>query len=786
MIGNWRGIFRLWCCAALIGLSGQAQAAFHLWQITEVYSNANGTVQFIELTTSSPFETLIGGHSISSSQGATTNVYTFPTGLSGSTQNKRLLLGTSGFEALNIVAPDYVIPNGFLFINNGTLNFANVDFFSYTSLPTDGVLSLNRDMTTGINSPTNFAGQFGSISLPAANPPGAPTNVIASAAGISQLNVSYTPPANNGGANITSYTALCGTLSASGLANPLLVSGLPKGVPVSCTVTATNSAGPGPASSPSAAVAPLGVPDAPTIGNAVAGDGQVTISFTAPSNTGGSPITQFTATCGGLTASGANSPLTVSGLSNGISVSCTVTATNAQGVSPASGASNSVTPVSAATAPGAPVIGLAVAGNAQVTVNFSPPGNDGGAAISIYTATCGPVSAGGNGSPITVFGLTNGVAVSCTVVATNNVGTSAPSAPSNSVTPLGLPGAPTIGLAVAGNTQVTVNFTAPGNNGGSIITSYTATCGTQNNSAANSPIIVSGLVNGIAVTCRLIATTAVGNSAPSAASNSVTPATLPGAPVIGAGVPGNASASVAFTVPASNGGLPILGYTAACTNAATTLSATGTTSPLYVFGLTNGLPYTCNVKASNALGTGPASGDVLIAPAGSAITSGVVSRKSHNGVPRDLPIAFDLPPGAPPTIEPRLIGNGHVIIFQFSVGTITNPGTLTVTPNIGNATFNPVGNDVVVTFTGIPDNQRITVTLGNVQDTGENASTTIGFLAGDVSGSGGVNAGDISAVKARVGQTVGANNFKFDINLTGDIGPADVSVVKSRAGRTLL
>jgi hypothetical protein len=40
------------------------------------------------------------------------------------TANKRVLIATQGFEALGLVAPDYVIPNGFLPTNGGTLNFA--------------------------------------------------------------------------------------------------------------------------------------------------------------------------------------------------------------------------------------------------------------------------------------------------------------------------------------------------------------------------------------------------------------------------------------------------------------------------------------------------------------------------------------------------------------------------------------------------------------------------------------------------------------------------------------
>ena len=72
-------------------------------------------------------------------------------------------------------------------------------------------------------------------------------------------------------------------------------------------------------------------------------------------------------------------------------------------------------------------------------------------------------------------GLTNGTAYTFTVTATNAIGSGPPSAPSNSVTPAAVPGAPTGVTATAGNAQATVTFVPPVNNGGSPITGYTVT-----------------------------------------------------------------------------------------------------------------------------------------------------------------------------------------------------------------------------------------------------------------------------------------------------------------------
>ena len=87
-------------------------------------------------------------------------------------------------------------------------------------------------------------------------------------------------------------------------------------------------------------------PSAPTNVAATAGNTQATVSFSAPASDGGSPITSYTVTStpGNLTATGASSPITVTGLTNGTPYTFTVHATNAAGPGPESSASNSVTP----------------------------------------------------------------------------------------------------------------------------------------------------------------------------------------------------------------------------------------------------------------------------------------------------------------------------------------------------------------------------------------------------------------------------------------------------------
>ncbi|WP_052440399.1 multicopper oxidase domain-containing protein, partial [Geobacter sp. OR-1] len=92
---------------------------------------------------------------------------------------------------------------------------------------------------------------------------------------------------------------------------------------------------------PAAALTP---PGAPTIGTAYVGNASAVVTFSAPANIGGSPITGYTVTSspGGVTATGKASPISVTGLTNVVAYKFTVTATNAFGTGPASAASNSV------------------------------------------------------------------------------------------------------------------------------------------------------------------------------------------------------------------------------------------------------------------------------------------------------------------------------------------------------------------------------------------------------------------------------------------------------------
>ena len=99
-------------------------------------------------------------------------------------------------------------------------------------------------------------------------------------------------------------------------------------------------------------------PGAPTITSATPGDSQASIAFTAPTSTGGSTITGFTATCtssgSARSATGTGSPIVVTGLTNGTLYSCSVTATNTIGTGPAS-STTAVTPSTPASSPPYPV-----------------------------------------------------------------------------------------------------------------------------------------------------------------------------------------------------------------------------------------------------------------------------------------------------------------------------------------------------------------------------------------------------------------------------------------------
>jgi hypothetical protein len=97
------------------------------------------------------------------------------------------------------------------------------------------------------------------------------------------------------------------------------------------------------------------VPGAPTLTTVTAGDTQATLNFTAPSSNGGATVTSYTATCtasgSSRTATGSGSPITVAGLINGTTYSCSVTATNAVGTGSASSSTN-VTPAAASAGAG--------------------------------------------------------------------------------------------------------------------------------------------------------------------------------------------------------------------------------------------------------------------------------------------------------------------------------------------------------------------------------------------------------------------------------------------------
>ncbi len=416
-----------------------------------------------------------------------------------------------------------------------TNGYSGNDSFTYTATNAGGT-SAPATVTITVNPQAPVANAVSATvaANSSANPitlnitGGTPTSVaVASGAShgtatASGTSISYTPTNGYSGSDSFTYTAT----NAGGTSAP-------------ATVTITVNAA---------------VPGAPTIGTATAGDQQASVTFTAPTETGGAPITGYEVTVqpGGTKVSGTASPITVPGLTNGQAYTFTVAAKNSAGTGAASSPSNSVTP------------------KMGQTITFAQPASQRLDATPTLaaTATSGlAVTFSADAATLAVCEITSGgtlafhTAGACTIHADQAGDGQYLAAPRVSRTfnvQTAAPGAPTNVVATPGDTQARVAFTPPVDAGTSPITGYTVTVqpGGATVAGTASPIVVPGLTNGVAYTFTVTATNAAGTGAASSPSNSVTPkgvvqGTVP-TPTSGTGTTGTATASTAALSPAQD------------------------------------------------------------------------------------------------------------------------------------------------------------------------------------------------------------------------------------------
>jgi Fibronectin type III domain len=285
--------------------------------------------------------------------------------------------------------------------------------------------------------------------------PDPPTDVKAAPSG-ANAKVSFTAPDGDGGSPITTYTAACSspeiaTKGAQAKTSPITVPGLSGGHTYACVVSATNANGTSDASEPSESFETTAVPGSPTAAGAVPYDsGVAKVTWDAPKNDGGSPVTGYVVTPyqgsrvqPSITYNSTATTQLISGLPNGKAYTFAVKARNAVGTS----AEPTKAGVITIGAPGRPGSVTAVkAGAGSVTVSFTAPSNN-GAEITSYTAACTPTKGGkttaktGPGQVITLSQraitlgqLVAGTTYTCTAKAHNSRGVGPLSAPSKPVT----------------------------------------------------------------------------------------------------------------------------------------------------------------------------------------------------------------------------------------------------------------------------------------------------------------------------------------------------------------
>lgn len=598
---------------------------------------------------------------------APTVTSTAPSGSPAATATSVSFAVTFSEAVSNVTSDDFALATtgnaaGTITAVSGSGAVYSVDVSGITG---NGTLKLNVNGSTNIvdaagNAATAYSsGTAHSVAIPTA--PDAPTIGTATAAN-AQATISFTAPVNTGGSAITGYTVTSSpdNVIGTGSTSPIVVTGLTNGTAYTFSVTATNAIGTSASSGVSNAVTPKS-PQTITFANPGVQNFGTTPTLSATSSSS-LPVSFTSATTGVCTiASGGALTFVSAG-------SCTINADQAGNATYTAAVQVSQTFTVAAIAPGAPTIGTATAGNSQASVTFTAPASDGGGSITGYTVTSNPegLTGTGAGSPITVTGLTNGIAYTFTVTATNGAGTGSASAASNAITPaspqtitFANPGAQTYGttptLTATSTSSLAVSFTSATTavctitSGGQLSFVTTGTCTINANQGGNSMYL----------------------PAPQVSRSFTVNAVVPGAPTgISASPSGTGQISVAFTAPVSTGGSPITGYTVTASPGGAT--GTGAGSPITVSGLTVGQSYTFTVTATNSAGTGSASAASNAAVAADAIVAS----------PSSATVAYNTASTMALTISG--IPTGVVIIGNPAHGqTVVSGATVSYTPTTG-------------------------------------------------------------------------------------------------------
>lgn len=146
----------------------------HTWRVSEVFSNADGTIQYVEVGEAfgGAVEVNVAGHAVTSN----TNSFTIPANVAAPTTLRKILIATPAFAALpGAPTPDYILPPGsvpFFATGGDSVRYVPYDTYTFGAgiVPTDGVQSLNRDGSVGCNTPENYAGVVGFVNAGCGTP----------------------------------------------------------------------------------------------------------------------------------------------------------------------------------------------------------------------------------------------------------------------------------------------------------------------------------------------------------------------------------------------------------------------------------------------------------------------------------------------------------------------------------------------------------------------------------------------------------------------------------------